>query len=289
MQVLKPFDPWKSSLCSCPPKYGLSPYTGCSHGCRYCYASSYIPRFSQPRPKKDFLARLEKDLARLPSGTTVTMANSSDPYLPAERSLQLTRQTLRRFVSAEVRLMIVTKSDLILRDLDVLSQCPQVVVAISISTLDPAVAALLEPRAPAPEARLAAMRTLSGSIPVLCRLDPLIFPLTTRDLQETVRVIAACGARHIVSSTYKTRPDNFRRMCAVFPEYAAYWQDLYPRRIRKRSGSRYLAEDLRRELLQQVRAAALAEGLDFSTCREGFTEMHTAECDGRALFSSAAS
>ena len=55
MSYIQPFDPWKSPLCTCPPKYSLNPYTGCGHKCLYCYATSFIKNFYTPRPKKDFL------------------------------------------------------------------------------------------------------------------------------------------------------------------------------------------------------------------------------------------
>ncbi|MFW6185960.1 MAG: radical SAM protein, partial [Halobacteriota archaeon] len=52
--VVRPFDPWRSELCTCPPKYSFNPYTGCAHGCLYCYAT-YIPHFHNLRMKKDLL------------------------------------------------------------------------------------------------------------------------------------------------------------------------------------------------------------------------------------------
>ncbi|MFW5936345.1 MAG: radical SAM protein, partial [Candidatus Hadarchaeota archaeon] len=63
--VVRPFDPWRSELCTCPPKYSFNPYTGCAHGCLYCYAT-YIPHFHNLRMKKDLLKRLDSDLRKLP-------------------------------------------------------------------------------------------------------------------------------------------------------------------------------------------------------------------------------
>ena len=61
--ILNPFDPWKSRLCTCPSKLSLNPYTGCPHGCLYCYARSYIPHFSCCRPKADLPRRLDREAA----------------------------------------------------------------------------------------------------------------------------------------------------------------------------------------------------------------------------------
>jgi len=90
--ILRAFDPWKSELCTCPDKLSLNPYTGCPHGCLYCYASSYIPCFSSCRPKADLLRRLDREAARIGPGPFVAISNSSDPYPPMEEDLGLTRQ-----------------------------------------------------------------------------------------------------------------------------------------------------------------------------------------------------
>ena len=78
MSLIIPFDPWNNKLCACPQKYSLSAYTGCGHNCRYCYASSYIRNFFLPRPKKDFLKRLEKEIEKVPAGIFITIARSEE-------------------------------------------------------------------------------------------------------------------------------------------------------------------------------------------------------------------
>ena len=110
--ILRPFDPWKNPLCTCPPKLSLNPYTGCQHGCIYCYASSYIPRFQECRPKVDLLKRLEKELAKINPDTLVAMSNSSDPYPPMEEELRLSRGCLQILKRMDCRVQVVTKSDI---------------------------------------------------------------------------------------------------------------------------------------------------------------------------------
>ena len=136
MSLISPFDPWKSRLCNCPPKYSLSPYTGCGHGCLYCYASSYIPNFYQPRPKKDFLKRIQKELERVPPFTYLTISNSSDPYQPLERKERLTKSLLKILFQHNLRIMIVTKSDLILENIKLIEAQQSVVIAITLTTLN---------------------------------------------------------------------------------------------------------------------------------------------------------
>lgn len=288
MKLIFPFDPWRSELCSCPQKYSLSPYTGCSHGCLYCYASSYIKNFYLLRPKNNFLKQLEKEIGRLPSGSYITIANSSDPYPPEEKEIRLTRATLeilKKFQEKiNLKLMLVTKSSLILRDIDILKDFRHIVVSISITTLDEKLAKKLEPNAPSPCQRLDALRKLSKYLPVVCRIDPLIYPLNTENLETIIKRVKECGVKQIITSTYKVRADNFHRMIKRFPQYKRIWQDLYIKRGERISGYIYLPLELREKLINEVRRACLQEGLEFSSCREGLTQLNTVVCDGSAFF-----
>ena len=144
MRVIKPFDPWKSELCTCPPKYSFNPYTGCAHQCVYCYAT-YIPRFFKLRLKKNLYKNLERDLKEIPEDSLISMSNSSDPYPPSEKELGITRRCIQIMKEYDVRLMIVTKSDIFVRDIDLLSEMNSV-VCVTITGCDAA-----EPFAPKTE------------------------------------------------------------------------------------------------------------------------------------------
>lgn len=114
--ILRSFDPWKSQLCTCPAKMSLNPYTGCPHGCLYCYASSYIPRFAECRPKIDLLKRLARESSKITPGTLVALSNSSDPYPPMEKDLRLSRGCLQILKERGLRVQVVTKSHLVAQD-----------------------------------------------------------------------------------------------------------------------------------------------------------------------------
>ena len=131
--LITPFDPWKGKLCTCPKKYSFSPYTGCSHACIYCYITSYIPNAFNARLKKDLFRRLKKELHKV--DTYISMSNSSDPYTPEEEKLKATRKCLHIFKENRVATLIITKSHLVARDIDLLSKM-KVAVSISITTLD---------------------------------------------------------------------------------------------------------------------------------------------------------
>ena len=212
------------------------------------------------------------------------MANSSDPYLPLEKKLKLTRAALKILKNYDLRLMIVTKSDLILRDLDILKQFKKLVISFTLTTLQNSLAKKLEPFAPSPQKRLKAIKTLAPGLPLACRIDPLIYPLNTGEIKKMVKELKNAGARQIITSTYKAKPDNFKRMVKSFPEHKDLWEKLYIKEGTKSARYLYLPGALRKKLIEKVRNITLEEGLSFSTCREGFTHLNTAACDGSSFF-----
>lgn len=280
--LLREFDPWNSTLCTCPGKVSLNPYTGCAHGCLYCYASSYIPRFSECRPKPGLLKNLMREVHSVEPGTLVSMANSSDPYPPMERDLRLTRECIKIFRDRGLRLQLVTKSDIISRDADLL-ETMDCVVCITITTLCDELVSLLEPGAPMPERRLETIRLLwSRGIPVSARLDPIIPRINEPEIGDLVSAVCSAGARHITTSTYKARPDSWKRLKDAFPKESEALRAMFEKGSRI-SGSRYLPEDIRFALIQKMKKAATKNGATLSTCREGFSNDPGVCCDGSHL------
>jgi DNA repair photolyase len=284
MALITPFDPWESKLCSCPLKYSLSPYTGCGHKCLYCYASSYIIDFYHPREKKNFLKRLERESKKLAAGSFIAIANSSDPYLPWEKKLKLMRQGLKILKNLPLKIMIVTKSSLVLRDLDILKEFKRIVVSISFTTLKENIAKRLEALSSLPDERLRAMEILSKYIPVVCRFDPLIYPLNTKEIKKIIKELKSRGVKQIITSTYKAKPDNLKRMFRSFPEYKNLWHKLYIVKGEKVARYMYLPKMLRKKLIEEVKRVSIEEGLEFSSCREGFMDLNTKNCDGSSFF-----
>lgn len=284
--VISIFDPWKSPLCTCPRKYSLHPYTGCSHSCLYCYATSYIGR-RPSTPKKNFLRRLRRDLRFIDERLVVEMSTSSDPYPPLESWVMLTRRTLELLSKRGVRVLITTKSDLVVRDVDILLSIPSAVM-LTITTISDEKAMKLEPGAPPPSRRIRAVARLAEkSIPVGVRIDPLIPGINDDpdEVEELVRAVAEAGAQHIVISTYKARWDNLKRMIQAYPEKKEYWRRLYISRGERIHGYMYLEKELRRKMLKPVVETALRHGLTVATCREGLGPefFRARSCDGTHL------
>jgi len=233
--------------------------------------------------RNNFLNRLEKEIEKVKPKALIAIANSSDPYLGMEEKLKLTRHALKILVDYDIRLMLITKSTLILRDSDILTKFKKIVVSFTLTTLEENLAKRLEPYAPSPIARLTAMEKLARRISVVCRLDPLIYPLNTNKIKETIKELKQRGVKQIITSTYKAKPDNLRRMIKAFPEYEKLWQKLYLKQKNHISRCIYLPIKLRKKLIEEVRQVSLSEKLEFSSCREGFNDLNTKICDGSSF------
>jgi DNA repair photolyase len=283
-RVIKPFDPWRSRLCTCPPKLTLDPYTGCEHGCLYCYASSYVKDFYHCRPKRNLIQMIRRDLTRIPDDTLVSISNSSDPYPPMEGRLRLTRRCLEELSHRDLRILIVTKGDVILGDLDLLQRL-RVAVTMTITTLDNRIAERMEPKAPEPSRRLEVIEELTAhGIPVGLRLDPIIPGINDSTIEELVTEAREAGVSHVVSSTFKPRWDSWLRVNRAFPEMGEELRALYFEEGERVGRSWYLSRRIRHRLMRRVGEACRKLGLTFATCREGLPRLNMAPtCDGSHL------
>jgi DNA repair photolyase len=247
----------------------------------YCYASSYIPNFTECKPKKDLLPALKREAAKL-KGETISIANSSDPYPRAEASEGLTRRCLEVLSECNCKVQIITKSNIVARDDDLLSKIPST-VALTITTDDNNLARLIEPFAPSPSQRLqAAQDLIKVGIPVSVRIDPII-PFVNDKPQKLIAELANIGVKHLTCSTYKAKVDNWKRLTQTLPEIAAKLKPLYFEQGERIGGSVLLPKDLRFKLLKEFREFSLDQGMKFGVCREGLAQLNTAACDGSWL------
>ena len=186
----------------------INPYRGCEHGCVYCYARPGHA-YMNLSPGLDFETRLfyKKDAARLLDAELrrrsyvckpVNLGASTDPYQPIERKLRVTRSLLEVLCRFRNPLTIVTKSMLVERDIDLLTDLARddlVNVFISITTLDAHLKRTLEPRAPSPSARLHAVRALrDAGIPVGVLVAPIIPAVNDAELEQIIEACATAGA-----------------------------------------------------------------------------------------------
>jgi DNA repair photolyase len=210
------------------------------------------------------------------------MSSSSDPYPTAEAELGLTRQCLKIVAESNCRLQVFTKSDTVARDADLLAQIPST-VAITITTDDDHLAAIIEPKAPPPSRRLKAIQTLNAhGIPVIARIDPII-PTLNDNPTHLIQTLAVLGVKHITSSTYKVKADNWMRLTQALPQTAEKIRPLYFTQGETQAGNRLLSRETRFKLMKNIHDLAQANGIRFSVCREGLSELNTAQCDGSWL------
>lgn len=199
--------------------YTMNIYRGCQHGCIYCDSRSscyQIKHFdSEIIVKENAIDLLKRELhSKVVKGTIGTGA-MSDPYMPIERKLALTRQALELLAYYHFPVHINTKSDLVLRDLDLLTKINQVfaAVAITITTIDDELAKIIEPRAPLPSKRLEALKALSDAgIYVGVLLMPIL-PFIDDNVEQVMDVVQKSidhGARFIYPSMGMTIRDGQR-------------------------------------------------------------------------------
>jgi DNA repair photolyase len=191
----------------------INPYRGCEHGCVYCFARP-THAFLGLSPGLDFESKLfvkpdapellERELSAPGySPRTIAIGTNTDPYQPIERRYEVMRRILEVLERAGHPVGIVTKSALVLRDIDILSRMAErnlVKVALSVTTLDPALARIMEPRAATPTRRLEALRQLSAAgIPTTAMVAPIIPAINDAEIE---RILDAASEAGIKSAGY---------------------------------------------------------------------------------------
>ncbi len=192
-----------------PFDQSINPYRGCEHGCIYCFARpshAYLGLspgldfetriFSKPRAPQLLRDELRKPGYRC---DVLALGSNTDPYQPAEKLLLITRQILEVLAEHNHPISIVTKSELVLRDLDILEPMAArrlASVFVSVTTLDPGLARRMEPRAATPARRLETIRRLSeAGLPVGVLASPMILGLNDHEAEKILEACAAAGAR----------------------------------------------------------------------------------------------
>ena len=217
----------------------INPYRGCEHGCSYCYARP-THAFLGHSPGLDFETKLyakvnaaqllERELANpryVPK--VIALGAVTDPYQPIEREHRLTRSVLEVLDRTSHPVGIVTKSALVVRDIDILSRMANrrlVKVAISVTTLDRQVARKMEPRAPTPQRRIDAIKALSeAGVPVCVMVAPIVPAINDNEIESiltTAREAGATEAGYVLLRLPLELKELFREwLTTEFPDRAA--------------------------------------------------------------------
>jgi len=217
----------RSLLCRCVSKrvpfaWTINPYRGCEFACKYCYAR-YTHEFMEMRDGVDFERKiyvkqqaawlLRRDLRKVKPGEQIAIGTATDPYQPAEKRFEVTRGILEELAQHHgLEIGMVTKSDLVLRDVDLLLRVAEhnsLFVNLTITTLGARLARILEPRAPRPDLRLDAVRGLNAAgvnAGVICA--PVLPGITDSPaaLDALVQATKEAGGKYIYANPLFLKP-----------------------------------------------------------------------------------
>jgi DNA repair photolyase len=249
--------PSKSLLNRCvsnrqmPFTWTINPYRGCEFGCRYCYAR-YTHEFMEMRDGMEFEQKiyvkqhaaglLRHELRRVKPDEAIALGTATDPYQPAERRYEVTRGILEEFARHRgFELGIVTKSNLIVRDLELLREVAgsnKLSVHVTVTTLDVELARILEPRAPRPDLRLDAVHALSrAGLRVGVSCSPVVPGITDapKDLENLIRVAAEAGADYVFANPLFLKPCSAAVFLPFLEQSFPHLVENYRRRYQDRA------------------------------------------------------
>jgi len=213
----------------------------------------------------------------------VMFSDATDPYQPMERKYEITRRCLEVLANRKFPLLIVTKSNLVTRDIDIFKRT-RTVVSMTITTPRREIARMIEPYAPPPQSRFSALKEIADEgIPTVVRIDPLIpgVNMDESDLETIISKSAEIGVKQITASTLKPVVGFFSALKKRHPELFERINEAY-RDGEWISGYKYLNREIRFKILKKIREKVTRYRLDFAACREGFPELNTNICDGSA-------
>ncbi len=234
-----------------PFTWTINPYRGCEFACKYCYAR-YTHEFMEMRDGLDFerkiyvkqhaAALLRQELRRVKSGESIALGTATDPYQPAERRYEVTRSILEEFAKHRgYELGIVTKSNLMVRDLDLLKEVARsnhLSVHITVTTLNVDLARILEPRAPRPDLRLDAVRAISqAGLRVGVSCCPVIPGITDspKDIEAVISAAADAGADFAFANPLFLKPCSAAVFLPFLEQNFPHLAENYRQRYRHRA------------------------------------------------------
>ncbi len=260
-----------------PFAWTINPYRGCEFGCRYCYAR-YTHEFMELDPihefedkiyaKADVAELLRRDLRKVGREEGIAIGTATDPYQPAERRFNKTRAILEVFAEDKGRrLSLITKSNLIVRDIPLLlaiRRANVLHVSVTITTLDAELARQLEPRAPRPDLRLAAVGELArAGISVGVNPNPMLPLLTDSEanLDSVAAAVGKAGATWFGGGLLFLMPSAQK---VFFPFLDENFPHLAPRYRERFEKSPYLRGPYQEKIRDRVRRIRARHGLSSS-------------------------
>lgn len=217
--------------------YCINPYTGCAHGCHYCYAR-FMRRFSNHLDDKwgEFVdvkinasEVLAKELSKNPKKEVAIIGSVTDAYQPIEKKYKITRQCLEVLLKHDFPISVLTKSDLVLRDVDLLKRFSNCEVGLTITSLDNRVSRVFEPRASLPSQRIKALEELQNAgISTYVFIGPILPRLTNID---DILSAAEGKVNFVMSESLNSRCGNWNELLDVigkeYPQLLLLYQNKF--------------------------------------------------------------
>ncbi len=277
--------------------YGLNPYRGCEHGCAYCYARTYheylgfsagLDFESKIVVKRDAPRLLERELAK-PSYRPgkISLSGATDCYQPVERRLRLTRACLEVLGRFRNPVALITKNALVERDIDILrglAEHQAVAVYLSLTTLEPGLARILEPRASSPRARLGAIASLAeAGVPAGVSAAPMIPGLNDAEMPAILAAAAEHGASFAAYSMVRLPGTVAEVFSGWLERHMPGAKDKILGRIRATHGGRLNSGEASARMRGTGAAALQWRALFHATCRRHGLDPRPPELSLRAF------
>lgn len=221
-------------------KYAMNLYRGCQHQCIYCDSRSEcyrIENFLDVLVKVNAIELLKKEILSLREKNTIGTGSMNDPYMPLEKEYMMTRQALQVIADTKFPVHVITKSNLVTRDIDILSDISDTfaTVSVTVTTTDNRLASIIEPGAPSPKERLLAVKKLrEAGIHAGITLMPVLPYITdsSDNIKKIFELACANGAEYILAAPGVTLRDRqrdyfFNRLSEQLPEVLAKYKKNY--------------------------------------------------------------
>jgi len=228
----------------------VNPYAGCLHACVYCYAR-FMKRFMKEsaewgefcHPKINAVELAEKEIKKIPERSSIMFSSVTDAYNPLEKKYELTRKILEILVNYNIDVSILTKSDLVLRDLDILKKMKQIEVGFTITTTNEKFQKILEPGASSPQKRIAALKALKQSgINIFAFIGPIL-PYFT-DLENIFKQLSGI-VEYVFVDTFNTKGANWDGVMNILKKYFPNLIEKYKEIYLNEKNYRKYANDLK--------------------------------------------
>ena len=242
--------------------YALNPYVGCQHGCVYCY-SRFMSKYVRERRDWGSYVYVKINLPRILASEvkkkkpgTVLISSVTDPYQPIEKKYEITRRALEILSKTMFKPIIMTKSDLALRDIDIIKKISDIEVGYSISTIIPMFSEILEPSASPPEKRIKALETFSrNKVSTFVFIAPFTPYLSEEGINVLFDMLSQIKIDRVVVDTLNIRYGNIQDLIKSLNKLG-FWE-----KVREVLASENLFFNYYSYIKNQLIAKAVRKGL----------------------------